>query len=73
MFITISELRQNIYKLLDRVAETGIPIEINRKGKKLKIIAERKVSKLDRLKKREGLSCNPEDLVHIDWSGEWKG
>ncbi len=28
--ITVTELRGNIYKLLDEVLNTGIPIEINK-------------------------------------------
>ena len=72
MIMTPSKLRANIYKLLDKVADTGVPIEIIRKGKKLKIIVEEKPSKLAKLKKRPGLLCDPEELVHIDWSKEWK-
>ncbi len=34
-----TELRRNIYKLLDEVSETGIPIEIKRGDVKLRIIA----------------------------------
>ena len=30
--ITITELRGNIYNLLDEVLNTGIPIEINKGG-----------------------------------------
>ncbi len=32
MQVNPSELRKNIYNLLDQVIETGIPLEINRKG-----------------------------------------
>ena len=73
MLITPSMLRQNIYKLLDKVAHTGVPIEINRKGIRLKIVTAEKQSKLKNLKKRPGLNCDPEEVVHIDWSGEWTG
>lgn len=72
MVVTPSQLRQNIYKLLDQVLETGIPIEINRKGRKLRIVPEKRKSKLDNLKKRPGLNCDPEELIHMDWSNEWK-
>ena len=36
--ITASKLRENVYRILDEVLETGIPVEINRRGKKLKIV-----------------------------------
>ena len=73
MFITTSHLRQNIYRLLDRVATTGIPLEINRKGKILKIIPVAKTDKLKNLKKRIGLNCDSDEIISMDWSGEWQG
>jgi hypothetical protein len=72
MKLTPSKLRQDIYRLLDKVAKTGIPIEIDRKGIRLQIIRAKKKSKLDNLKKRKTLNCDPEDIVHMDWSSEWK-
>lgn len=74
MTITASKLRQNIYKLLDRVAKTGVPIEITRKGVRLKIIAEPVGGKLKNLKKRKLFApgVDPESIVHMDWSKEWK-
>ncbi|CAD5290010.1 MULTISPECIES: type II toxin-antitoxin system Phd/YefM family antitoxin [unclassified Imperialibacter] len=71
MGITTSKLRQNIYKLLDQVAETGEPLEIRRKGKTLKIVVENQASKLANLKKRDVIVGDAEELVHIDWSSEW--
>ncbi len=38
MAITASKLRENIYRLLDQVLNTGVPIEVKRRGKILKII-----------------------------------
>jgi hypothetical protein len=40
MVVTASELRMNIYRLLDQVLETGVPLEIERKGRTLQIVAE---------------------------------
>jgi hypothetical protein len=71
MAIKTTQLRQNIYRILDRILETGIPVEIERKGKKLKIIPEEPVSKWDRLEKHNVINGDPEELVHIDWSDEW--
>ena len=72
MRMTASRLRENIYKVLDQVLETGIPAEIQRKGKILKIVPPAGQSKLDNLKKHNILKGNPEDIVHMDWSAEWK-
>jgi len=73
--LTASKLRENIYKILDEVADTGIPVEITRKGKKLKIVPAEPDArvKTDRLPRRpDTISGDPEDLVHLDWSSEWK-
>ncbi len=72
MEITISTLRQNIYQLLDKVLETGIPLEVKRKGMILKIMPPEETDKLSNLSERDVMNCDPEELVHIDWSSEWK-
>jgi prevent-host-death family protein len=70
--VTVSELRQNIYQLLDQVLDTGVPLEIERRGKTLRIVPEPPLDKLDNLKRRDCLVGDPEDLVHMDWSQEWR-
>lgn len=71
--ITASKLRQDIYRLLDEVLETGIPLEIQRKGQRLRLAPIEPRSKLDRLELRpDFFKGDPEDLVHLDWSNEWK-
>ena len=71
MAITASKLREDVYNILDDVLETGVPVEVRRKGKLLKIIAEEKPSKLSRLNKRDIVVGDPDDLVEIDWSEYW--
>ena len=72
MKVTASQLRADIYNLLDRVLETGEPLEIERHGKVLRIVGEPRGSKLDRLPRRNDIIIgDPEDLVHIDWSIYW--
>ncbi len=69
--ISVTELRGNIYKLLDEILNTGIPIEINKGGKKLKIMAVGKVNKLENLVSRpNAINGNPDDLVDISWEKE---
>jgi hypothetical protein len=72
MAISASALRQNIYRILDRVAETGIPEEVNRRGHLLRIVSTRKKSKLANAKKRQVIKGDPDDLVHLDWSNLWR-
>jgi prevent-host-death family protein len=73
MAVTASELRANIYKILDRALETGLPVEVERKGKLLRITPVGEPSKLSRLPRRaEFVRGDVADLVHVDWSSEWK-
>jgi hypothetical protein len=76
MALTASKLRENIYKILDQVAETGVPVEIIRNGRRLKLIADpltdQKTSKLSRLVRHDVIKGDPEDIVHLDWYKEWK-
>jgi hypothetical protein len=71
MRVTASKLRENVYQILDEALETGVPVEVIRKGKVLKIVPDKPVSKLDRLKKRKVFVGNVEDIIGMDWSKEW--
>jgi hypothetical protein len=73
MVVKPSQLRANLYRLLDRVLKTGEAIEIDRGGKRLLLVPKEKRSKLENLVKRDVIIGDPEDLVHIDWSKEWRG
>ncbi|MBF0278478.1 MAG: type II toxin-antitoxin system Phd/YefM family antitoxin [SAR324 cluster bacterium] len=69
--ITPTELRGNIYKILDDVLNTGIPIEINKGGKKLKIVPAEKFNKLQNLVSRpNAIKGDSNDLVSINWEKE---
>lgn len=70
--ITASALRQNVYRILDRVLATGVPVEIERRGELLRIVRAEPKAKLDNLKQRTYLETDPQELVHIDWSSEWR-
>lgn len=73
MALSASKLRENIYRILDRVLDTGKPVEVVRRGKRLKIIPAEPKDKLANLVKRpEYLRCDPEEIVHLDWSKEWR-
>jgi len=74
MVMTPSQLRANIYRVLDQVLETGVPVEVERRGKRLKIVSTEPRSKLDNLEPHpEYLMGDPEDIVHMDWSIYWEG
>ena len=66
--VTPTELRANIYKLLDEVLETGIPLEINKGNRRLRIVPVAQGQKLQNLIPRpKVIPGNPEDLVTISW------
>lgn len=70
--VTATELRQQVYRLLDRVLETGEPLEVIRKGRRLRVIADDPVDRLSRATPIPGLIAgDPEDLVVGDWSSAW--
>jgi antitoxin (DNA-binding transcriptional repressor) of toxin-antitoxin stability system len=72
MRVTASKLRENVYRILDEAIATGVPVEVVRKGKVLKIVPDKPVSKLDRLKKRKNVFVGDvEDIIGMDWSKEW--
>ena len=71
MRITASKLRENVYRILDEVIETGIPVEVVRKSGVVRIVPEKPVSKLARLKKRKLFVGDIDDIIGMDWSKEW--
>lgn len=72
----MTQLRQNIYRELDEVLETGIPIEVERHGRLLQIVAVPKIrppmqDKLSRLVKHDDFIVgNSDDLADIHWDHE---
>jgi sugar-specific transcriptional regulator TrmB len=72
--VTASELRSQIYKVLDQVLETGVPVEIMRKGRKILISpADEDGTKLSRLIRRDDvIEGDSDSIVHMDWSTEWR-
>ncbi len=70
---SVSRLRANLYRVLDRVLETGVPVEVERKGRRLRIVPTEAEGRLANLSPHpDYLRSDPESLVHMDWSGEWR-
>jgi len=66
--ITVTELRTNIYNLLEEVLATGIPLEINKGGRKLQIIPVKRINKLHNLIDRSAIiQGDPDELVSMQW------
>lgn len=69
--LTATELRKNIYRVLDEVLKTGVPREVERKGQVLLIVpAEPRRRRLEDLPRRELLNCTFDELVATHWDWE---
>ena len=71
MAITASKLRENIYQILDQAIATGVAVEVMRKGVVLRIVPEKRASKLSGLKRREAFVGDPDEITKLDWLKEW--
>jgi prevent-host-death family protein len=69
--VTPTQLRANIYNLLDEVLETGLPLEIKKGDKKLRIVPVDKIDKLKNLVPRpDAIQGDPDELAEINWVDE---
>ena len=69
--ITPTQLRANIYNLLDEILNTGIPLEIKKGDKKLVITPVDPMDKLKNLIHRpDTIQGDPDELVEITWADE---
>jgi prevent-host-death family protein len=69
--VTATELRTNIYQLLDEVLRSGLPIEVKKGDRKLRIVPVEKVDKFQNLVYRpDAIQGDPEELVTLSWEGE---
>ena len=74
MAVTASELRANIYRLLDEVIESGRPLEIVRNGVTLRLVAPAPSSWIDRLQARPSVvDGDASDLADVHFDDEWSG
>lgn len=72
MSLTLTELRSDLYQVVDQIIETGIPVEVLRNGHKIKIVLADGPSKLERLVPRKNvINGDPDSIVHCDWLSEW--
>jgi hypothetical protein len=69
--LTLTALRQRLFKVADQVLETGVPVEIERHGRKLLLAPEAKSLRLARLKRRKLIKGPAESLVN-EQVGEWR-
>ena len=74
--LSLTAFRQQLFKIVDRVIETAVPVEIERHGYRLRLVLAQRRSKLDNLKPHHAIVGDPEDLVGLEvgeWSEEKRG
>jgi len=64
--LTLTALRQQLFKIVDQVIQTGIPVEIERKGHRLKIVLDDPPEKLANLRSHKAIVGDPEELVDLE-------
>lgn len=70
---SVSKLRSNLYQVLDQVLETGEPAVVKRHGRTVRLVPDAPQDKLANLEPHpDYLKGDPDDIVHMDWSGEWR-
>jgi prevent-host-death family protein len=70
--MTATELRRNIYQVLDEVLETGQPVEVVRNGRQLLIVPAGPARQLAGIPKRNLVNGSFDDLVNTSWEGSWE-
>ena len=69
---TLTSLRNNLCGIVDKVIETGIPIEIERNGRKIFLVPDEPMkTRLSNLKERDWVVGDPNELLHIAGMTEW--
>ena len=76
MKMTATRFRQDLFKTLDRLVETGEALEIERRGAVLRVqVAQAAGALLDTARfahRRQLLRVPPGELVSTDWSPLWR-
>ena len=65
MAYTATELRKNLFSVLERVAQ-GETVEVSYKSAVIRISAQNTSSKLARAKRQHALLVDPDSIVHSD-------
>jgi hypothetical protein len=74
-YMTLTELRKNIYAVFDEVLQTGKAVVIESKGRTVLISPGSRGGKIERLRKAappKAIIGSPEELIHLDWEKEWR-
>ncbi len=67
--LTATQLRADVYRILDEVLQTGEPREVSRRGQVVLLVPAdgRRRFRLSDLPRRKGLACTFDELVETRW------
>lgn len=72
--ITPTELRRDIYRILDEVLRTGQAVEVIREGRTILLVPlDAPRFRWDDLPRRRATGLGPEELAEVSWETEWSG
>ncbi len=71
--MTATELRANLYRVIDEVLETGRPQRVRRGDQFVLISPEepRVRLRLEDLPRRDAIACSPDELVEQSFADAW--
>ena len=72
MPVTASKLRENIYRILDQVLETGSLSRLKGMEDPQDRASRNTAEVRDLIDRRDFVRGDPEDIVHLDWSNAWR-
>jgi hypothetical protein len=69
--LTLTALRHQLFKIVDKVIQTGIPVEIERRGHRLKIVLDDPPRKLANLRPHKAIVGDADDLLNFE-TDKWQ-
>ena len=70
--MTPTQLRKDLYSILDQILESGEGIEIEREFGSVLLLPQRTAGKLERLPRRQTILGDVDSLDEISWEGVWQ-
>jgi hypothetical protein len=73
MRLTATHLRAELFKTLDRIVSTGEPVEVERPGGRVRLVAAAPTGRLAQLRPHPGcIVGDPDDLAALSWPNVWQ-
>ena len=69
--VKLTTLRRDLFRVVDRVLESGVPVAIDRNGRTLLLVPQEPASRLARLPRRKLIRGDPLALVNAK-VGTWR-